>query len=307
MERCCAGLKKFFKIELIAAGLVLAGCVLYFLNPSDEPTHNGRTLTEWVDELPPLPTRVDDDSEPARAIRAMGTNALPRLIPMVRLPGRGVSQQILDTFESLPMIQPVPYGRAMKAAYAFRFLGSNANSAIPELSRMFYAEDHPLWANVALANIEPEGVNVLIEAASNPKLEIRKAAIDAFIFAKPSAALHVPMLIHTARDADLFIRHAAASALGNATQAPDLALPALTNLLFDTNKSVRIRAMVSLGIQAESATNAIPVLLSLTNDPDPDVRKMASQMALRIRFFAKNTTWESSIAAKQTDSRPVDE
>jgi HEAT repeat protein len=115
------------------------------------------------------------------------------------------------------------------------------------------------------------------------------------------------MLIHTARDADLFIRHAAASALGNATQAPDLALPALTNLLFDTNKSVRIRAMVSLGIQAESATNAIPVLLSLTNDPDPDVRKMASQMALRIRFFATNTTWESSIAAKQTDSRPVDE
>lgn len=144
---------------LIALCAVLAG--------PGEPRHKGRPLSEWLgiyyESIYGAPGRqASQDTEQRRlaaaAIRAIGTNGLPRLLELIRYDPSPWHQPVL---RALPVrianSRPVRtvayrgYNRAAAASLGFRILGSNAVSVIPELTTMMNDPSHPETAIRAIS------------------------------------------------------------------------------------------------------------------------------------------------------------
>jgi hypothetical protein len=60
----------------------LGGVTLWRNRTPDEPAYQGKRLSAWLDDLSALDysRRADPGTEPARAVRAIGTNAIPWLM-----------------------------------------------------------------------------------------------------------------------------------------------------------------------------------------------------------------------------------
>src|SRR5947209_5268249 len=133
----------------ILTGLLVAGVVgllLWRVPSTREPFFEGRPLTSWLDHhvassaaSPPYDSpgwRKADD-----AIRRIGTNAIPMLLEMIRARDRPpILIKLMETARHLGFRRG-EYRYAMprheEAEYAFRMLGTNGASAVPELIRIY--------------------------------------------------------------------------------------------------------------------------------------------------------------------------
>jgi hypothetical protein len=92
----------------------------------DEPSLGGQSLTEWLCRT----EAVDPASEAAKAVREMGTNAIPALLWMLtyRDPEFGVADNDL----------------CWRAKLGFRLLGKAGWPALPKLEGFIKGQDEPL-------------------------------------------------------------------------------------------------------------------------------------------------------------------
>jgi hypothetical protein len=72
--------------------VVLAVAVIGFTSGPENPKYNGKKLSTWLDELSALghPKDSDPTTEQAKAIRAIGTNAIPWLLNDLGTKGNAV-------------------------------------------------------------------------------------------------------------------------------------------------------------------------------------------------------------------------
>jgi hypothetical protein len=249
---------------------------------ADEPTYQGRTVSSWLQdfsygrhfdyEASRIATEKHEAAE--RAIRSLGTNALPVLTDRLRVSSASQnSEQDVRTY------------------LAFSALGAEARSAIPVLldlmtpaydaaqrSRLGYdpGDIKPIYVALSLHAIGRDAVAPLINALSAEDKRIRFGAAMALESFRGFGDDVVPALIKALKDQDHNVRWRAARSLGSLQQLPDITVPALVeSLAKDSDENVRcyvIFALKKFGLQASAS---IAELTKATSDPNAVIRSYA--------------------------------
>jgi hypothetical protein len=156
----------------LAVFLILAGviCVTLWKTSPPEPSHGGKKLSVWLDELLALnhPAQWDPNTKQAQAVRAIGTNALPWLLYELRAEGSRLQSRINQLLARQSIIKyrfPDVNTRLRRACRGFEALGPIAEPAIPEL--MTLVEATPGYVPSALAAIGPPAVPALQQCLTN--------------------------------------------------------------------------------------------------------------------------------------------
>ena len=109
-----------------------------------EPVYKGKHLSKWLGDLAMESSTSQD--EPACAVRAIGTNALPWLMTMVRSTDPAWKRAVLafNTKQRAIRIAVTPAVVArFDAVQGYRVLGSAAKGNVPELIHLLETEPSP--------------------------------------------------------------------------------------------------------------------------------------------------------------------
>jgi hypothetical protein len=119
--------------------VILAGCLAVFLLRAKEPAYQGKTVTEWLIRRWNSVLEESDDEGSKKALKEIGTNAVPVLLKMVVANGNlksdtpifaGSGHKAVYTNSLSPTVQ------RQLAWVGFASLGTNAMSAVPKLLRL---------------------------------------------------------------------------------------------------------------------------------------------------------------------------
>jgi len=286
-----AALRKKWRVGIAAVlGLSAIGLLFYALR-TDEPSFQGRALSQWLSDIQNAP----DDSEAAvNAVRQIGTNAIPSLLSMMRAEDSKLKQtanmllarlhiyriRILDTD-----------GKHWRAFDGFYALGAQADSAIPELTALVNNPGIARCAAAALVNISTNGVEAATSGlqSTNPLVRREIAGVLGTIgivrfttnatparmaILRAQAEFAVPTLIRLLSDSDELTRARAGTSLGLLGQKPEIVVPALIKNLQETN-GWRVPASASKGLErfGTNAVAALPALKAILGHPDSRVRE----------------------------------
>lgn len=167
-------MKKHRRLIVVAAvaGAIVSSIVVIILS-SREPTHGGKKLSVWLDELSALqfPREWDPQTEQVMAVRAIGTNAIPWLLREYRAADsrwqwRG--NQLLGKQSLIKYRFPDSHTRLRRATVGFQALGELAEPAIPALMKL--VEDKPGYVPSALAGIGPPAIPALQQCLTNVQM-----------------------------------------------------------------------------------------------------------------------------------------
>ncbi len=267
------------RLPLIFLFLALLGVSWLLLHEPAEPSYQGKTLSQWLDE-----DRAHSD-EPSQAIRAMGVKSVPFLLDMLEVHDWPLKLKFYEWTKSPRLDQS---RRAMtvqhyQASYGFKVLGPIAKPAIPQLAEFLANSREPRFEAYALHFIGPDAIGVLTNALTSPKASVREAAAAALgNYAKDSdatqgkvAAQIIPVLIGRAHDPDGMARSSACVSLMSFEKAPEIAVPLLVPLVADKDKNARFFALLALPSFASGAKSAVPALFNALHDPDQEIRENA--------------------------------
>ena len=146
-----------------------------------EPTYNGKPLSEWLFELDLSPSVYESiyhpqpgEPSPADAVRQIGTNGIPTLLDILgatelskgHVLGKLKSKAFREKFHN----KNVPTEDLRDTAVqGFGILGTNAMSAIPQISKLLQKPETSYSAAEALTDLGPEGFAVLTNTMNNNK------------------------------------------------------------------------------------------------------------------------------------------
>ena len=218
-------MRKHRKLLILLACLAVVAGVVVFATRDDEPSYQGRSLSEWL--LYGSKT-VGQYKETEVAVRAIGTNAIPCLLKWTRarpsemqetlhskLPRSAADSSVgkfLTGSRDKVVLMP---GYAVEG---FKILGTNATAAIPELQSLLQDTAHPetgIKAIQALANIGSPAFPVLAAAFSDKGHPLRYGILLEVWYAFPErlGPHEVRSLLQTAlEDPKLQIRKLATNA-----------------------------------------------------------------------------------------------
>jgi hypothetical protein len=234
----------------VLIGLFLASVlawVVWRASGPREPVFKGRTLTSWLDHHVPTSSANPPYNSPGwhradEALRAVGSNAVPTLLEMIRAkdppPWRLKLLQFAGRYRWTRINYSYAFSLHEEAEYAFEVLGTNAVSAVPELIKL-YEED------------------VL------PSSSAARALGHIGRGAKPA----LPNLIRRFTHTNSNVRFCAVSAVMYIGGEPSVVVPALTSALQDPSVDVRWNALVGLSGFGTRARPAVPEILKMVDDP----------------------------------------
>ena len=162
---------------LVLALLAVAGMVaLFFPGPRgpEEPVHDGRPLSAWIDQDWATVTNAVAgnpyvrDANAQAALRSVGTNALPWLLHEFSRPARPWKDR-LNTWVRARTGRPPPFAseltRIRRARNGLNFLGTNLAPVLPRLTRWLGDPDRGYMVPPLLAQAGPAGLDQLTRAA----------------------------------------------------------------------------------------------------------------------------------------------
>jgi hypothetical protein len=229
----------------------------------------------------------------AKAIRAMGTNALPVLVWMMKAQDSPLKLKLRALLQRQSLIR-VPYTEAgdlhVQAAFGLCALGTNANPAVPALMDLFLEGGRrggDTLTACALVNISPESLQACGLALTNHGV-IRtntlsriillsellshaaraKSSPERVIRIKPDGETLLPVLLVCLNDSDLQIRRMAARALILLGMGEERVVPFLAENPDD---------MFWFAHKIDpAATSAVPILVRALQDENGRVRASAT-------------------------------
>ncbi len=241
-----------FRVRWIVFALVAALGVIavipIFQRPP-EPVHQGRTLTSWLESHLPTSSANPPYGSPGwheadKALRAIGTNAIPTLQTMLRRKDPpSIVGKLLKWAEQKRWIDRAPryaYQLHEEACYAFEILGTNAASAAPGLLDIYRQ-------NVSLSSQNN---------AARSLGHLGRTAIAA-----------MPWLIANFHHTNSEVRFNAVTAVYHIGGDPSVVVPAFVDALHDAQVGVRWNALSGLQSLGAKARPAIPEILKMFNDP----------------------------------------
>jgi len=273
----CNCVKRQTSAFLSAGALGLAGLAIYFLFPG-EPVYHGKRLNAWVADLHPRAGEARQ-AEAELALRAIGTNAVPYLLELLRHREprllrelRGFSQRTktflrMDSELELPWVAAVE--RDLQLSAAFAALGPCAKPAFPTLTILLLRPETASVSASALARIGPEAFRPLTHALESPLAEVRAAAAGALGTMPGDPATILPALRKALADSDKFVRINAVISLGQIAETrPEAVLDDLIRGLRDSSPSVKIFAADFLARLGKDARSAVPELVNMAEGLD---------------------------------------
>lgn len=220
-----------------------------------------------------------NNQDGAEAIRAIGTNAIPFLLQMLREHDSEVKTLFFKWMAKQDVIQldHVPANdRHYEAVAAFKVLGSKASNAVPELLKIYTRNKHE---------------DVLVSVS------------DCLGYIGPAASPAIPALLRCANGStEETSRYAAISALGEIGAQPEFVVPKLIPILSDADSFARCQSAVALGNFGSQAWTAIPLIIeNLDREHDPWWRNKYF-MALHEIDWDAAAEWERTNALHTTSS-----
>lgn len=230
------------RLLFMVAAITLLVVLMWRALPPPEPAYKGKSLSYWLVQRTDSDKQVERDAA-AVAIRAIGTNAIPTLLQMMRekespFKSRWLARRWYHFFSVIYFSEPA--GILERAEEGFDVLGPSAASAVPELSKILddnlSSECSSRTAN-ALGNIGPD------------------------------AGAAVPSLLRAALKTNGTAHFEAFGALGKIHANPDSVVPVLLWVVSNTPAD-RMYAIDALGQYRGDAKTAVPALVALLNDPN---------------------------------------
>jgi HEAT repeat protein len=206
------------RILLAMAGLVAVVAFALIVSREREPVYQGRSLTDWLDQIAP-PTK--ESPQAAEAVRQMGTNALPFLLSRLRAQDSPVKRFVLNLSNKQSLF-PLHFRdtevERERAFEAFRALGATAKPAVPSLKPLLKDGSRHIRSLVTfifggMGPAAAEAVPELIAALDVPDVPARVRAMIALTQIHEKPELTIPAFIARLGDPDLGVREMAAIGL----------------------------------------------------------------------------------------------
>jgi HEAT repeat protein len=284
------------RIASTTAVLAILALLAWLTFHSSEPSYHGKSLSAWLEqarqnkELENAFPGVHLETPSARAVRAMGKDALPALLRMAHTRDTALRRRIFDLSRQYDWLglhlQPFD-DIQMKYAYGFLVLGPEANGALPELISMLgdRAPEVRVLAAFAIGNIGPDGapaISALQRLITNSlsanvqgqwKGEDRALAAYALGSMGPAAQTALPQLELLRNDSDLFVRAAAEAAF---VKISGHGLDAILQRLKDSSNSTNwLFAAEAIAFLGTNGTPAIPYLITALQNTNASLREKA--------------------------------
>ncbi len=254
------------------AGLLVTGIALFLLagaNRHQVPSHEGKTLPQWVEELRSVRSKFDGSQERATrletaeaAIRAIGTNALAFAWDDVSAEVTRRERLLRWLSTKAPFLNITPpkvEDRWVRGAFTLEVLGPLAKPLLPDLITL--ASNRTGYAGSALLAVGPDalpGFTNLLATSRYPKTGNLIGAFANAVYSNritpERAAMALPSLVKVWRSTDNHARYFAASAFGAVHQNADLCVPLLVEGISDPTQSVRETSIRSLGSFGDAAS-----------------------------------------------------
>jgi len=258
-----------------------------------EPRYHGKTLSAWVDEIDPeTPMSPEEDPTYSRAIRHIGTNAIPTLIQWIKSDSTALEDKLsADRMKALsegkhPMMYgPETYGSAQRAQYAFGILGSLARTAVPALQEIALDSRDQVQYRAAIQSLirigEPAdpGIKTILE---NGPPDVKPFAIEALEYItdwNTNALALVPPAVNCLLEKNGEAGDIAADVLSRSAPASSFR-PTLIAALPTASADARLRVYRCLFWTADKGNGMKEetkhLLQAALNDPDSSVRDFAT-------------------------------
>lgn len=212
--------RRHILLVLVFGALVVAFYAI--LSGSREPSYKGRSLSSWLKAYDPHKLIAREREAADEAMRAMGTNVLPRLLWDISKEAAW-KMKVVEAVGNGPIAPAVePWllrdsEDASRALTALKSLGTNANTGAPALGRVLVETRNRLIAErttfiLAILNTE-EAVQALASAVTNQKARYRERGVSMLAIPLKDSSLAVPALVQCLKDPDPSMRQAASNAL----------------------------------------------------------------------------------------------
>jgi hypothetical protein len=247
----------------LGAAVIIASLIAAFARSASsekpQPRYKDRQLSEWLAMCRPGDGPWDTGGEAERAVRLIGTNALPFLLEWIRYELPPWRQTLLrfatrpvpgKTLEEGKIVygQSRILGRSTRLAelaqLGFVILNTNAIPAIPDLERLMKANQRPVVGSraiYALGDIGGPAITALTNALADTEQSNRIEIMHALCSAERASPYYY----------------------GGAYDGA--ALPALTQALKDPDSSIRRQASVTI----YNIVEVTPELLRALHAPAP--------------------------------------
>ena len=272
---------------LLVAGLGLLAWMLFL---PTEPEFQDKKLSRWLWEMEIAPDNASLAwKESVQAVKAMGTNAVPSLLTMLRTRDSGWKRKLVKWAQDalgVDLEDSLAEVKRRRALAGLRVLGSTAESAIPELTGLVSHRDLQVASAAlnALAEIGgPRTIPPLISAVTNGNVLVSVPAAALLGSLRTQARPAVPVLLQALSAEDPGLRASAARALGEIAFSPERTVPALTRVLGDSNSLVRLSAATALGQFGTLAESALPAIRALPLEGEEFARRAIPRAAMRVQ------------------------
>lgn len=163
-------------------GFFFAAIFVWLLLPPGEPNYEGKKLSTWLDELQALTQaeQANPKTPQVRAVRAIGTNAIPWLLKEIEIHPNGAAwrwkvNRLLNKQSLTSYRLPFP-NHQMRAEVGFRALGELGEPAIPAILALI--GKYPDYVPRTLAAIGPPAIPALQNCLTNTGLSTNTLGIS---------------------------------------------------------------------------------------------------------------------------------
>jgi HEAT repeat protein len=245
-----------------------------------DPVYQHKRLSKWINELESdeLDSAGLKSSQAVRAIREIGTNAVPYLVQSLRASDSPLQTKLVQ-WASVQNIVRLPFRPLQEhqsaVLKAFYFLGADAKSAIPALNKLLNSPRTSYTAITALFGIGNEAVPALTEVCNHTN---------------PSVRSYAALVLSVLRRGGDLVSTAPTTARINSIQLPPFSFAfaeedilSVTDGLYDPQPGVRRASAEALVAHSFAPKPSVVTarLLELLMDSDKAVRE-ATAKALKI-------------------------
>ena len=290
-----------WRLTLGCVAVLLFVFLLTLPQSGKQPSYGGKSLQDWSalllralqDDYPMSP----NDLEASRkAIRAIGTNALPFYLADVQAPPGGKDRVFgwlrrFRLFQRLGAPTAVDHwtieGRWNRGVRGLEVLGPLAKPCLPELIAL--ATNNVVCGPRALvavgADALPAVTNLMARnpSVSGPLMRSLADAVNESRIVPEDAVMALPELVRAFQSANYLHRHYAAAALGAIHREPEVCIPLLLAGCADTNLLVRQTSAQALGGYGDTASPFAAKLAAVFDTADAITRRSICHILPKMR------------------------
>ena len=263
------------RILLFAIAALLLAAIGWHLYATREPSYQGKTLTEWLEQLYVAALGSGgEEKQPTEAIRAIGKAGLPTLLRLTQSQTSPFKEK-LEAWAKKQTLVKVHFRSASRSYIlgyvGFQTLGSEGRDAVPALAAMLQDMNVTWPAAQCLGAIGQEGIPILRSGLRSQNEWMRACCLGGLSSSGTNGWAALPEVLQCLKETNQAMRINAAVCLGRFQHDPATVLPALWQVAQqDQDASVRERSIEAMGLFSNQASAYVPSLQKMLFNANTD-------------------------------------